>query len=57
MPSNVSLPLFPLPPKEYNQAYLAEIVRSFSVFLNQYNNSLQDETSEDKSDAIGWFIS
>tara|TARA_R100000935_G_scaffold28442_1_gene48828 strand:- start:3022 stop:3195 length:174 start_codon:yes stop_codon:yes gene_type:complete len=56
MPSNVSLPFFPLPPKEYSQAYMAEIIRSFSVFLNQYNNSLQDGTDLDTSEAIGWFI-
>jgi len=56
MPSNVSLPFFPLPPKEYSQTYMAEITRSFSVFLNQYNNSLQDGTDLDTSEAIGWFI-
>lgn len=29
-------PQFPLPPREYSQAYHAEVVRVFSVFLNQF---------------------
>lgn len=32
------LPFFPTPPQEYSQEYLVELVRSFSVHLNQYQN-------------------
>jgi hypothetical protein len=32
----LSPPQFPLAPKEYSQQYHNEIVRVFSVFLNQY---------------------
>ena len=28
-------PNFPLPPSEYDQQYLSEVVRSFSIFLQQ----------------------
>jgi len=39
MPSrNLSLPYFPLPPTEYSQEYLAEIVRQFTVYLQQQQN-------------------
>jgi hypothetical protein len=31
-------PQFPLPPNVYDASYMAEIVRSFSVFLQQVNN-------------------
>ena len=31
-------PFFPNPPKEYQDAYMAEVVRAFSVFLSQVNN-------------------
>lgn len=31
-------PFFPVPPREYQQQYLAEIVRSFSVYLEQSQN-------------------
>lgn len=32
------VPYFPIPPDQYDQRYLTEVVRSFSVFLNQVNN-------------------
>ena len=32
-------PFFPTPPKEYQDAYMAEVVRAFSVFLSQVNNA------------------
>ena len=35
---NVPLPYFPVPPGEYSPAYLAEIVRAFSVYLAQQQN-------------------
>ena len=31
-------PQFPLPPVEYNQGYMTEIVRQFSVFIQQIQN-------------------
>jgi len=31
-------PQFPLPPNAYDAAYMAEIVRAFSVFLQQVKN-------------------
>jgi len=31
-------PFFPLPPETYSQEYLNEVVRSFSVFLQQLQN-------------------
>jgi|TARA_R110000822_G_scaffold19800_10_gene64315 hypothetical protein len=35
---NLVQPQFPLPPGTYDAAYMAEIVRAFSVFLQQVNN-------------------
>ena len=31
-------PLFPNPPTDYDPVFMAEVVRSFSVFLQQVNN-------------------
>jgi len=31
-------PLFPIPPATYDQDYLTEVVRSFSVFIQQVQN-------------------
>jgi hypothetical protein len=36
---NLPLPYFPVPPTQYSASYLAEIVRSFSVYLQQAQNS------------------
>lgn len=38
MSSPVPRPYFPVPPREYNQQYLAEVVRSFSIFLDTITN-------------------
>jgi len=38
MSRKLARPQFPLPPREYSQQYMAEIVRSFSVFLQQVQN-------------------
>jgi len=38
MSRNLALPFFPLAPEEYDQQYLAEVVRSFSVYLTQMQN-------------------
>ena len=38
MSQQVVKPQFPVPPAQYEQRYLAEIVRAFSVFLEQIQN-------------------
>ena len=38
MPSNSPAPFFPTPPGEYNRQYMAQLVRAFSVFVQQVNN-------------------
>ncbi len=38
MPTKASPPLFPTPPGEYNRQYMAQLVRAFSVFVQQANN-------------------
>jgi len=38
MPSNNPVPYFPVPPPEYNRNYMAQLVRAFSVFVQQVNN-------------------
>jgi hypothetical protein len=35
---NLVKPFFPVPQREYSAAYMAELVRSFSVYLNQMQN-------------------
>ena len=38
MSRNLVRPYFPIPPTEYNQPYFAEIIRAFSVYLEQQQN-------------------
>jgi len=38
MATNVPAPFFPTPPEGYNRQYMAQIVRAFSVFIQQVNN-------------------
>ncbi len=38
MASNVPAPFCPTPPDEYNRQYMAQLVRAFSVFVQQVNN-------------------
>ena len=38
MTRNLVRPFFPVPPAEYQQWYFAEVVRSFSVYLEQMQN-------------------
>tara|TARA_R110000744_G_scaffold351298_2_gene457080 strand:- start:513 stop:827 length:315 start_codon:yes stop_codon:yes gene_type:complete len=38
MSRNLVLPFFPTPPEEYNQQYMAELMRSFSTYLIQMQN-------------------
>ena len=38
MSNQVSLPYFPTAPQDYDQRYMTEVVRSFSVYLQQAQN-------------------
>ena len=38
MSRNLVLPFFPVPPEEYSQEYMTEVIRSFSVYLTQMQN-------------------
>jgi len=38
MSRNLVLPFFPVPPEGYTQEYMAEIMRSFTVYLTQIQN-------------------
>ena len=38
MSRNLVLPFFPVPPEQYDQQYMEEIVRSFSTYLTQIQN-------------------
>jgi len=38
MSRNLSIPYFPNAPETYSQQYLAEVVRSFSVYVQQVQN-------------------
>jgi len=38
MSRGLVLPFFPIPPSDYDKVYQAEIIRSFSVFLEQVSN-------------------
>lgn len=38
MSRNLVLPFFPVPPSEYDRQYIAEVVRAFSVYLEQMQN-------------------
>lgn len=38
MSRNLVRPYFPIPPDQYDQPYFAEIIRSFSTYVNQQQN-------------------
>jgi len=38
MSRNLVRPYFPIPPQEYDQEYFAEVIRSFSTYVNQQQN-------------------
>jgi len=38
MSRNLVRPYFPIPPSNYDQAYFAEIIRSFSTYIQQQQN-------------------
>jgi len=39
MSRNLPLPFFPVPPEEYDYQYFAELVRSYSTYLEQIQNA------------------
>mgnify|MGYP003110466954 FL=1 len=54
------IPFFPVPPQQYNQQYMAEIVRAFSVFATQITNPaiakpvlIEIPTSSQSGDEVG----
>jgi hypothetical protein len=38
MSRKLVLPFFPVAPQQYDPAFMSEVIRSFSVFLDQYQN-------------------
>lgn len=38
MSRNLAAPLFPIPPKEYDQRYFFEFIRAFSIYQSQVQN-------------------
>ena len=38
MSRRLSRPYFPIPPEQYQRNYFAEVIRAFSVFLEQTQN-------------------
>jgi hypothetical protein len=46
MTRNLVRPFFPIPPQEYQQQYLAEVVRSFSTYLEQMQNPGEGRNTE-----------
>lgn len=38
MSRNLARPFFPVPPREYSSSYMSEIIRAFSVYIEQQSN-------------------
>ena len=38
MSRNLVLPFFPVPPEQYDQQYMTEVMRAFSIYLTQMQN-------------------
>ena len=38
MSRKLVLPFFPVAPQQYNPNFMSEVIRAFSVFLDQYQN-------------------
>jgi len=36
---NLNLPYFPIPPQDYDQSYFAEVLRSYSVYMQNMQNA------------------
>jgi len=45
MARNLPLPFLPVPPEEYDQSYLSEIVRSFSVYMQNERHPGEGRTT------------
>lgn len=39
MSRNLNLPFFPIPPDAYDQSYFAEVIRSYSIYLQNMQNA------------------
>jgi len=39
MSRNLNLPFFPIPPSTYDQGYFAEVIRSYSIYLQNMQNA------------------
>lgn len=39
MSRNLNLPFFPIPPDAYDQGYFAEVIRSYSIYLQNMQNA------------------
>ena len=39
MSRNLTIPYFPNPPETYNQQYLSEVIRAFSLYVQQIQNT------------------
>ena len=46
MSRNLVLPFFPVPPKQYDQQYMSEIMRSFATYLTQIQNPGEGRNTE-----------
>jgi hypothetical protein len=38
MSRNLNLPFFPIPPSAYDQAYFAEVIRAYSIYMQNMQN-------------------
>jgi hypothetical protein len=38
MSRNLVKPFFPIPPQQYDVGYFSEVIRSFSIYINQMQN-------------------
>jgi len=39
MSRNLNLPFFPIPPSAYDQAYFAEVIRAYSIYMQNMQNA------------------
>ena len=46
MSRNLVLPFFPVPPEQYNQQYMEEVMRAFSVYMTQVQNPGEGRNTE-----------
>ena len=46
MSRNLVLPFFPVPPEQYDQQYMEEVMRAFSVYMTQVQNPGEGRNTE-----------